>query len=44
MGKIIDERCDIETMNGCYVGGYIKGKDVAERMKKKIKSKEEEAE
>ena len=44
MGEIIDERCVIETMKRCYAEGCIKGKDVAERMKKKMKSKEEEVE
>ena len=32
MGKIIDERQNIETIKSGYVGGRIKGKDIAERM------------
>ena len=44
MDKIVHERHNIETMKCGNVGGYIKGKDIAERMKKKIKNKKEEVE
>ena len=42
MGKIIDERHNIENMKSGYVGGCIKGKDIVEIMTEKLKSKEEE--
>ena len=38
--KTTDDRFNIDAMADGYVGGCIKGKDVSERIKKKIKSKE----
>ena len=40
--KIIDERHNVENMKSGYVGGCIVGKDVAETMTEKLKSKDEE--
>ena len=42
MGETIDERHNVENMKSGYVGGCIVGKDVAETMTEKLKSKEEE--
>ena len=42
MGKIIDERCYIESVKSGYVGGCIKDKNIAEIMTEKLKSKDEE--
>ena len=40
--KIMQERHNIEKMKSGYVGGHVKGKDIAETMKEKLKRKEEE--
>ena len=40
--EIIDDKCNVEHMKRGYVGGRIKGQDVAEIMTEKLKSKEEE--
>ena len=42
MGKKIDDRFNIDAMVDIYVGGCVNVKDISERIKKKIKSKEEE--
>ena len=41
MHKIMDNTFDIEAIKDCYVGGFIKGKDITEELRKKVKSKEE---
>ena len=42
MGKTIDDRFNIDAMEDGYAGGCVKGKDISEIIKKKMKSKEEE--
>lgn len=44
MYGIIEDIFNIEAMKDCYVGGHIKGKDITEELKKKVKCKEEEVE
>ena len=42
LGKMIDDRFKIDAMADGYVGWCVKGKDVSEINKNKIKSKEED--
>ena len=44
MHEIIENAFDVEALKDCYVGGFVKGKDIREELKKKAKCEEEEVE